>query len=863
MLDLNNSACSLCPKLCATRKNVVNGQGAENARILLVSEWPGAPEDRTGDIMHGPVAIETFHLLAKAGIRRDEVFLTTTVRCYPAAPPPEMVRTPTKEEITACSDYLDQEIAHIKPHVIVPMGTLAVRRIFGKVTTLSDTRGKEFWSDKYNCKVMPIYHPLYLNRKPEYQGFTIEDLRRIKKSSEYPELTPKVLGKYVIIDSMKLFETTMSRLANAPHFAYDIETNSLDFTSGKVLSLSFSWKSFTGVTVPLTKYEKIIEEKTEFIEKPVRRKNKMTGLMEKIGMKQVPTVVKIEHEKYTPYWGDQQDYVIAKLKEVMANQSLKIAHNGKFDNKFLWKQFNIEVNNFMFDTMLADFLLDENAEGMHGLKDCAWRFTDMGGYEEPLDDWFRQQNIGPTKRNYAMLPPTMLYEYAAMDVDCTMRLFDVFQPRLAAENLHILLSKLIMPLSQTLMEAEYHGVLLDAEYQKQAVEKVNAEIQRLEIEIGKELVAMNAGEVNVNSPDQLAELFFVKMGLPSLKKTPTGNPSCDEEVLQSLKQDHPIVGKILDYKKVTGVLSKYVLGLMKRTDINGILHSSFLIHGTVTGRLSSTDPNLQNIIKDEVAGVKIKKMFIPRPGHIWVEADYGQAEFRHWANYSQDEVMIADILAADAGTGPDIHKKTASDGWGIPLEQVTKKLRDQAKTIVFGIMYGRGAAAVAEEIGISEQQAQKIIDTFFARYPTAKRWLDRTVADCKNTQQVVSVFGRVRRLPGIKSHRTNVQQENERLAKNSPIQSAASDMNCNAANRIRLAFKEHKIVGGIRILVHDAIYCEILEADFKRGIEIMKDAMERPIVGVTVPMRAEFKVGKSWGDVAEYKFEKEPVHATV
>lgn len=884
MIDLQNSQCAKC-KLCTLgRKNVVNGSGNEAARILLVSEWPGNREDQSGNILTGPVAMETFKLLAKAGISRDDVFLTTTVRCVPldanppAGSPPGSIRTPTKDEIAACADYLDQEIDAIKPHVIVPMGTLAVRRIFGKVVTLSDTRGKEHWSERYNCKVIPIYHPSFLQHKPEYQGFTIEDLRRIKKSAAYPELTPKVFGKYIVAETKEMADKIFDRMKTKPHYTYDIETNSLDFTTGKVLSISFSWEAFTGVTIPLIRYEKTIEQRTEIQEKPVRKKNKVTGQMEKVGIKQIPVVVDVEHEHYHPYWGEHQDEVVRKIKEVLENDAIKIAHNGKFDNKFLRRDLGIEVNNFMFDTMLMDFLLDENAEDMHGLKDCAWRFTDMGGYEEPLEQWFVQNGIRPKDRNYAMIPPKMLYEYAAMDADCTMRLYNVFLERMEQQNLLQLLKKLVMPLVHTLTDVEYVGVLLDTVYHSKIKIALQAEIARLENNLKATAQSLGApADMNFNSTDQLAELFFNILKLNPIKRTASGKPSVDEEVLKALAPLHPVADQILVYKKHVGMLSKYVDGLMERVDKDGLLHSDFLIHGTVTGRLSSANPNLQNIPREPLyildpngpdtwedketktikRGyiIKIKTLFIPRPGYIWVEADYGQAEFRHWANYSQDQVMIQDILAADNGTGPDIHKKTASQGWGIPLEQVTKKLRDQAKTIVFGIMYGRGAKAVAEEIGITEQQAQKIIDAFFGRYPVAKAWLNRTIAITRRDRKISSIFGRIRRLPGINSPIDYVREENERLAVNSPIQSAASDMNCNAANRIRKVFQENNIDGHLLILVHDAIYCEVAEKDFDRGIIMMREAMEKPISGVTVPMRAEFKVGSHWGNAEKFNFE--------
>lgn len=855
--DLQNAACQKCG-LCKTRNHVVNGKGSPQARIFLIGEWPGSPEDKTGSLTRGPIWNETSRILQAAGIPTSDVFMSNVIRCIPKDHKQDKIRDPKKDEMDACAPYLDQEIKDINPTVIVPMGTYAIQRIFGKKTAISSVRGQEIWSEKYNCKIMPVYHPMMLRRRPEYEGFTVEDFRRISVSSQYRELTPQKLGKYVTAENDMLLDKILTKLGSVPAFAYDIETNSLDFVGGKVLCISFSWQEYTGVTIPLLKYNGRPEKELIDVERKITKK--INGVKVVVGTKTIQKeTIKIIDE-YTPYWGEKQADVVNRLRTILANDALKIAHNGKFDNKFLLSDLNIVVNNFMFDTMLAHYLLDENAEGMHGLKDCAWNFTTMGGYETPLEEWFKEKKIPSTKRNYAHVPPEMLYKYAAMDSDCCFRLYTKFEPRIKAENLHILMKRLIMPLSQSLMEAELRGVHLDFNYAKNAELVLTAAVDKKE----QELIAQ-VGKYNFDSPPQLVELLFKKLNLPSIKKTDKGSDSSDEEVLKKLAEMKvsPVPQMILDYRHLSHVLSNYVIGLQKRADANGDVHSSFLIHGTVTGRLSSTDPNLQNIIKEEVEGILIKMMFMARPGYVWIEADYGQAEFRHWANYSQDQVMIQDIMAADNKTGPDIHKKTASEGWGIPLEQVTKKLRDQAKTIVFGIMYGRGAQAVAEEIGITEQQAQKIIDTFFGRYPVAKAWLDRTIVQTRINRKNTSVFGRIRRLPGINSPIDYVRQENERLAVNSPIQSAASDMNCNAANRIRKAFQEHTIDGHMLILVHDAIYCEVAEKDFQRGINIMREAMEKPIAGVNVPMRAEFKVGSHWGNAKEYHFEQKEIKEEV
>jgi uracil-DNA glycosylase family 4 len=873
MLDLQNSACQKCG-LCQGRKKVVNGKGSLTAKIMLIGEWPGSPEDESGDVWGGPIGKEVKRLLWKAGISAQEVFLTTVVRCYPKAPPPERIREPKKDEIEACADYLDKEIAAIQPTIIVPMGTIAVKRIFGKVSTIKGTRGAEVWSEKYNCKVIPIYHPMTLRRSPEFEGFTIEDLRRIKKSSEYKELTPRQLGKYVIVDTPEKFDQLITRLNTVPAFSYDIETNSLNFMTGKVLCISFSWQSGTACILPITRYNGRPEEHIEMVKR--KTKKKVNGQWVETGVKEIPKKSTIVIDEYFDWWGDKKDYILEKLRKTFANDAIKIAHNGKFDNKFLFKYMNIMVNKFWFDTMLAHHLLNENAEGMHDLKECAQNYTDMGGYNDPLEKWFDENTSGSKKsRNYAHVPPEVLYPYAGMDADVTFRLYELFKPRIEEENLQSLMGKLVMPLNETLTEAELTGVMLDKDRLEQFKSKLLEEISKREIELRKKCAESNLTDVddefNFSSNDQLAGIFFDKLKLPVNKLTAKSQkPAVDEEVLKSLAPLHPIPKMVLEYREVVGVLSKYVEGLEKRVDANYALHSSFLIHGTVTGRLSSSDPNLQNIPRSPVilsdgTEIKIKSLFIPRPGKVWIESDYGQAEFRHWANYSQDPDMIRDIVAADDGSGPDIHKKTASIAWGVTIDQVTKEMREAAKRIVFGIMYGRQAESIADQISqdtgkpFPVTKAQEIINQFLARYPIAKQWLDMAIITVKQYKQIRDIFGRVRRLPGIDSPVQFVREEHERLAMNSPIQAAASDMTCNAANRMRLAFKTKGIKGQVLILVHDAIYCEVDVEDFQRGIDTMKEEMERPIAGVNVPMRAEFKVGKNWGEAKTYEFKKELV----
>lgn len=859
----NNTECTKCP-LATLRSKVVNGRGNHKAKIVLITEWPGSPEDSSGDIFSGPIWEETKKLLTKAGIAHSEIFLTSTVRCIPKAPPPQKIRRCTNAEISACGDYLDTEIFTINPTVIVPMGTEALKRILGHPATIGNFRGAELWSDKYDCKVMPIYNPMVIRRFPEYEEFTILDLQRIWKSSQYPHLTPKGLGEYKTLTTIEDVEAVKDLLVHSNVFSYDTETTGLDFTTAKILCVSFSWAEKQGVTIPLTKYIQKKETIIEMVPKSIRKKNKSTGLMGVVGTKEVPKEKEIITEQYEPFWGDAQPKVIQFLKEIFSSPAIKVAHNEKFDRKILRSTLNLEVTGRRFDTLLAHFILHDNWEGLHGLKDCAYNFTDMGGYEDILTKWFEDRKIPSTRRNYATLPPDLLYTYAAADTDVCLRLYNLFANQLKQQNLEEFYNKLILPTSTTLMEMEYRGVLLDVNYQKFAEENLSIEISKQDKELRQLLQSsykiVLPEDFKWTSNDQLAELLYEKLKMKIPAYTETGKPKCDEETLTLLAQTHEIPKKIVEYKKLIGYLTKYVRGLIERVDANGVLHTTFLLHGTVTGRLSSADPNLQNIVKHPVMAngheLKIKRMFIPRPGYKWIELDYGQAEFRHWANFSNDQEMIKDIIAADKGLAPDIHKKTAALAWKIPVEQVTKALRDKAKSCVFGLMYGRTTESVAEEVNCSIAEAEEIRRGFFSRYPTAKIWLDKAVQTVRTYGQIRNTFGRIRRIPSIRSTVEMVRSEAERLAKNSAIQSAASDMNCNAANRIRLAFKNEKIDGHLLILVHDAIYAEVAEKDATRALLLMRREMERPVSGINVPMRSEAKCGINWADATDVKFEE-------
>jgi len=802
-VPLDNFGCTKCG-LCKFRKNLVNGRGPLDAKIFVIGEGPGLRENDMGQPFVGPAGQMLRKLLQKANIDYRNVYFSNCVRCLPKGTT-KTVREPSYEEMDACSPYLEKEIETVKPTVIIPAGNVALRYIMGaKNLNISRNRGLEIWSDKYDCKIMPIYHPAAILRNPKYEGVTVQDLVRIKTSSTTKEMSALGLGVYETVDTKDKLATLFHYLETEPEIAVDLETTGLDWQNSDIISIGFSWKERTGWCLPLLK------TKSDPTEDTVR------------------------------FWDDATYLnIFSRLNKALSLPSKKIFHNGKFDRKHLIRH-GINVANVYFDTMLAHHLLDENAEGLHGLKQCAWVYTDMGGYDKEVDQFFVVNR--KLKKQYIMLPFNILTKYNAADADCTFRLFKKFEPLIRAQGLMRLIKQIVNPMGDVLLQTELAGVQIDTAY----IDKLRIEFKKkkddLELDIHK-----FTGTFNINSSKELREVLYTKLKFKTKRKTKKGALSTDRETLEELVKVYPkhaVPPLLLRYRKTSKMLSTFIDGLSRYIDKSGRVHSTYKQHGTVTGRLSSSEPNLQNIPRDS----HIKGIFVAKAEHTLVEADYGQAEFRFWAQYSQDPQMIADIMS-----GQDIHKMTASNAFGVPVETVTKKQRQDAKAIVFGLMYGRGTWSVAQQLGIHEKEAEKVVRVFFGRYPSAKQWLKSQINFARRTGFVRNYFGRVRRLPGIISTEDSIRAEAERQTKNSPIQSGASDMTCIASIRIKKALEEKNLGAQLVLTVHDSVIYEVPNAELEKSIDLIREEIERPIEGVNVPMKAEIKVGTRWGATKEIK----------
>jgi len=831
-VDLQNSTCTKCP-LSELRHCVLNGMGNEQSKIMFVLDAPSKEDDLEQRAFSGPSVRKLDSILSRFGIHRSQVYYTYATRCRANLKTLEGYRPAHFEELQACSEYLIKEIDTVKPYIIVPMGTEAVSAILNlKKPKVGELRGMEMWSERFNCKILSTFNPGVVLRNPNLEEVMVQDVRRALESSKYPHMSQIDKGNYIVIDSIEKFDAFYNRVMEQKEVAVDLETTGFDWQKDKIICCSFSWAANTGVLLPITKWIGVEHEKIVIKEKKVKKK----GI---VSTKQIEEIEKTLEDTYHPWWADKQDYILSKFRAIMESDIKFIAQNGKFDWKFLL-QMGWNLKPLAYDTLLMHYLLRETSKGEHNLEDMSLQYLGKGQHKKELDDWFKANKMGDDeKKNYARVPTDLLFSYGAADADVTLQLKNIFMPRIDAEGMTDLFHYLVMPLNYTLTTMEFNGFKIDRDalnkakalYEKQLIDK-EKEIRDI---LTKEGITEN---IDLDSPKQLSKLFFETLKLEPVKQTKTGF-STDEEVMNVLKDKHPVPMKIVEYRGIAKLLRTYVVGIEERLDDNNRLHTKFLQEGTESGRLSSRDPNFQNFPRNEKL---VKNMFVVDKDNVLIEADEGQNEFRWWGIYSNDAQLVKDL-----NEGVDIHKLVAALANKIPIEQVTKKQRQAAKSIVFGLMFNMGADKLSKEHGVTIEYAEQVKAIFFSRYPTAKQWKYEIVKFARKNYYVQNRFGRVRHLLAINNPDKKVAYADEQGAVNSPIQGAASDYVSNAANRIFAQLKEQGLHGKLRNLIHDAIYVEVPKSEIKQTLAIMNEAMTRKILNIQVPLVAEFKIGKRWG----------------
>jgi len=544
------------------------------------------------------------------------------------------------------------------------------------------------------------------------------------------------------------------------------------------------------------------------------------------------------HEAFyvaTPNDFEEAKKIIEEFRPFFESTQIeKIAHNIKYDIKVI-NRYGVAVEAPTFDTMIAHYLINaDSKQSMDFLSEFYLKY-------KPVSIETLIGKKGKNQKTMADLSPEEVYEYACEDADITFQLMELFEPEIQKEHLKELFYNMEMPLVDVLKSMEQEGITIDSEGLKNYSEELGQTLESLDVSIKKE-----AGiDFNIDSPKQLGEVLFDHMQISSkAKKTKTGQYATGEDVLQKLKHTHAIIPMILDYRQLRKLKNTYVDPLPSLMDeVDGRIHTSYMQTVAATGRLSSNNPNLQNIPIRSDKGKEIRKSFISRgKGFQLMAADYSQIELRIIAALSEDYNMIEAFR-----TGVDIHKATAAKVFSVALEDVTRDQRSSAKAVNFGIIYGQSAFGLAQNLNISRKEAKQIIDSYFEQYPTIRGYMDAAVVKAREDGYVETIMKRRRYLKDINSANAVVRGFAERNAVNAPIQGSAADVIKLAMIGVHGAMKEANLKSKMLLQVHDELVFDVHETE----VELMQDLVKREMesaVELAVPMEVEMKVADNWLD---------------
>lgn len=631
----------------------------------------------------------------------------------------------------------------------------------------------------------------------------VEALRQLFTEYEFKQWVEELRGdgesKAASIEPETAYQTVLSPdelsrwiaiLESAPAFAFDTETTSLDYMQAELVGVSFSVKSGEAAYVPLA--------------------HAYLGVPQQLS----------------------RDWVLGKLRHLLEDPSKpKIGQNLKYDMSVL-ARYGIELQGIAFDTMLESYVLNSVAS-RHNMDDLALKYLGKStiAFEEVAGKGAKQKTFDQVEIDIAA-------SYAAEDADITLQLHETLWPKLTATpTLQRVFETIELPLVSVLSRIERNGVLLDSGLLNRQSIKLSQRLDALE----REAYDLAGEPFNLGSPKQLQTIFFEKLQLPVKKKTPTGQPSTAEEVLQELALDYPLPKVILEYRSLSKLKSTYTDQLPKQVNpTTGRIHTSYHQAVAATGRLSSTNPNLQNIPIRTEEGRQVRKAFIAPSGYQLIAADYSQIELRIMAHLSSD----AGLLSAFA-QGLDIHKATAAEVFGQSLEAVTLEQRRSAKAINFGLIYGMSAFGLARQLNIGRGDAQSYIDLYFERYPGVLDYMERTKALAAEQGFVETLFGRRLYLPEINTSNFQRRQGAERTAINAPMQGSAADIIKLAMIDVDRWLTKDRPDARMIMQVHDELVLEVKEDQVDEVAAILTTKMSRA-VELKVPLVVETGVGSDW-----------------
>lgn len=681
---------------------------------------------------------------------------------------------------------------------------------------------------------------------PRLQGLAAKELDKKSKKEQAEIAMDKFernnkLFKYELVDTEDKFADFFKELKKEKEFAFDTETANFEPIDAELLGMSFSWKEGEAYYVQITNY------------KLQMTKNQSDLFSYQKGIR--------EQELGIGNGNTNANTWIEKLKPILEDEMIKkYGHNIKYDIEVM-RCYGVDIRGVAGDTMIASYLLNPGTR-QHNLDGLS--FTEFGHQKITKEDMLGK---GKEKLEFKDIPLEKLYNYSCEDADFTFRLARKLLPELKKQKLDKLFAEIEMPLVKVLSEMERNGVKIDDEFLKKMSGKTVKKLEQLE----EKVCGLAGKKFNISSTQQLREVLFsdLKISALNISKTKTGLSTAAEE-LEKIKDEHPVIRLIQEYRELTKLQTTYINALPKLINKNtGRLHTSFNQTITATGRLSSAEPNLQNIPIRTELGREVRKAFVADAGYKLVSLDYSQIELRLAAHMSGDEKMIKAFKE-----GADIHSLTAAEINQVPLAEVTKEMRREAKAVNFGVLYGQGPRGLAQGADIPYARAKEFIDKYFSVYRGVKNYIDETIAQAKEKGYTETMFGRVRYLPEINSSVLQVAKTAERMAINTPIQGTAADMIKMAMVKIdalintdyKAASRKSALIppyppcerglsaakGGdpVKMLlqVHDELVFEIREDMIKEVVKKIINIMENAIK-LKVPVIVDAKAGDNWGEM--------------
>ena len=621
-----------------------------------------------------------------------------------------------------------------------------------------------------------------LTKLPEVEELAPETTAQVKTK-------PPPQADYHIVNTGPALDGLLDRLSAAKSFAFDLETTSLDAMLAEMVGVSLSPAPGEAYYIPVGHVG--------------------WGQVEQLPLKQV----------------------IDRLKPPLEDATLaKLAHNGKYDMTVL-AEYGVAVNNLAFDTMVAAYLLGEKSLGLKALA-----FSKLGIEMTPITALI---GSGAKQISMSQVEVNRAADYSCADADITGQLTELLKAELHQQGLWQLFSQVEMPLVPVLIHMERNGVALDTDLLRQMSHRLGEQLLKLEAEIYG-----NVGhQFNINSPQQLSAVLFQELKLPSARKTKSGY-STGASVLDELRGVHPIIELILEYRQLTKLKSTYIDALPSLINPKtGRVHTSFNQTRTATGRLSSSEPNLQNIpVRGEV-GKEVRQAFIAPPGSFLMAGDYSQIDLRALAHLSQDPGLLSAFHNDE-----DIHSATAAQLFGVDTSQVTPDMRRLAKTVNFGVIYGMSDYGLEQATELSREEASRFIADYFDKYPGVKQYLESTKKQAREMGYVQTLLGRRRSILEISSSNRQVREAAERMAINMPVQGTSADIIKVAMINLLREMNQRQLKSKMVLQVHDELVFEVLGAELELMRQLVPQVMSTA-VALSVPLKVEVKIGSNWGQM--------------